>query len=266
MLRTDNGRILEHSSNINYAKVGKSCKTAAPARVCKEEISQQEQLDNLHRENACKVHYCAPMKKCMAKVGMHDSNGNFLSNNMIGLNVKRDGNVGGNQIGYVYQEKQIIDTDALFQALRDDNQMHNIATKLAQSNQELYGKDTTWDGRASGFFCVKCPPKKYPCPPVSICKKADPFNAPIGLGSDVNEARGDLRDSMNGELFQQVQLPAAKVAGAQIETQATEGTGGRQVPFSADRYLTQASGGRPAGAQGRPPKSAGMMIDRDSRM
>jgi len=262
MLRTDNGRILEHSSNINYAKVGKSCKTSAPARVCKTEVSQQSQLDDLHRANACNVHHCMPVKQCMAKVGMHDSNGSFLSSNMIGLNVKRDGNVGGNQIGYVYQEKQIIDTDALFQALRDDNQMHNIATKLAQSNQQLYGKDTTWDGRASGFFCVKCPPKKYPkCKPVSECKKADPFNAPIGLGSDVNEARGDLRDDMNAELFQAVQLPAVKVAGVQMETQATEGTGGRMVPFSAGRYLTQASQGRP--------RSDGLKmgsINRDSRI
>ncbi len=201
MLRTDNGSVLEYSTNINYKMGGKTCYKGTKAR-CRDGVSELEQMRDLHRKNACAVHSCVPMKKCMAKVGMHDSNGNFLTQEFIGTNTTPNLRVGGNQIGYVYQEKSFADSDALFEALRNNDVNHNVATKLAEHNSSLYGKDTTWDGQASGYFCVKCPPKSKPCPTAKPCKKADPFNAPIGLGSDVIEARENLRDTFNGRVFQ----------------------------------------------------------------
>ena len=122
----------------------------------------------------------------MAKVGLHDSNGNYLYSSLVGANVDANLRVGGNQIGYVYQEKSINNTDALASALRANNPVAaSVATRIAQSNAELYGKPHAWDGSDHGYFCVDdCPKQPKPCP-VDKCKKADPlFNPELGIGSD----------------------------------------------------------------------------------
>jgi len=240
MLRVDNGSIKEHSPNINYASTGKKkCYKPTAETIMKSDkhVDQIKELNDLHRKNACAVHTCIPQKKCMAKVGLHDSNGNYLTREMIGMNVKADLSTGGNQIGYVYQEKSISDVDRMYQALRDGNGLsQSVATKLAERNAELYGNPHTWDGQHSGYFCVKCPPTPKPCPPPTKYKKADPFNAPIGLGSDVNEARDNLRDTFNGRVFQEREATPP-------QTQET-GMMATTFPFS-QRRVTQASGGRP---------------------
>jgi hypothetical protein len=201
MLRVDNGSVLEYSANINYASTGKKCYQGTKSSCIDHGKTNVEILNDLHRQNACATFSCKPLKKCMAKTGMHDSAGNFLTKEMIGMNVKANMNVGGNQIGYVYQEKSLL---TAFEA----SSVATPATLLAKRNSELYGKDTNWDGTHSGFFCVSCPPKTKPCPPASKCKKADPFNAPIGLGSDVNESRQNLRDDFNGRVFQNRVAPS----------------------------------------------------------
>ena len=199
MLRTDNGRALEYSENIRYAKVGNNClKNRKP--TCHSGFTDLEKMRNFHRQNACATYSCVPLKKCQAKVGMH-ANGEYLTAEFIGKNLTRNLRVGGNQVGYVYQEKTLVDDNALMNALRNGQIAHNTATKLAQHNSELYGKDTNWDGSSSGYFCVKCPPKKLPCPTGPKCKKADPFNAPIGLGSDVQQATESLRDNALASVF-----------------------------------------------------------------
>jgi len=148
----------------------------------------------------------------MAKVGQHDSNGNFLRKEYIGMNIKADMNVGGNQIGYVYQEKTLVDPASLLQARAEngDRKIHSIATLQALRNSEIYGSSTTWDGNHTGYFCVKCPPTPKPCPAPSKCKKADPFNAPIGLGSDVIEARANLQDHNLGQVFREREATPVK--------------------------------------------------------
>ena len=252
MLRVDNGSVMEHSNNITYASTkGKKCKKVTIETVMKSDkhVDAIKEIQDLQRRNACAVHSCIPQKKCMAKVGLHDSNGNYLTKEMIGMNVTRSLSTGGNQIGYVYQEKSISDVDRMYQALRDGTGIsHSVATKLAERNAELYGKPHTWDGQHSGYFCVKCPPKPKPCPPPTKYKKADPFNAPIGLGSDVIEARDNLRDTFSGRVFQTREATPSQTQGVQTEMTTTQemmtqATG--NVPMDADRRLQQASGGRP---------------------
>ena len=230
MLRTQNTTVLENSSNIKYAPVkGKKCvrkedeQRIIKKRSCDPNADAVKILDDMHRENACKVHSCVPLKKCMAKVGLHDSNGNYLTNELITANLTANLRTGSNQIGYVYQEKSINDSNALAAALRANNPIAaSVADKIARSNAELYGKPHAWDGSDQGYFCVKCPPKPKPCPR-NICKKADPlFNPEIGIGSDGLEAKRDLREINNAQNFQ-VRLETAKMETATMETQAVGG-------------------------------------------
>ncbi len=218
MLRTDNGNVSAHSSNIIYKQGKKSCKSEKSRPRCRDGQTELDVMNDFHRKNACAVYSCAVTKKCAAKVGMHDSNGNFLTKDMIGMNVKADMNIGSNQIGYVYQEKDVLDTSALMQKvlLGGDRELHSVATLLALRNSEQYGSATTWDGNHSGYFCVSCPPRAKPCPVVKKCKKADPFNAPVGLGSDVIEARGNLRDNHTGQSFQKQATPPVQAGATTI--------------------------------------------------
>jgi len=209
MLRTDNGRALEHSTNIRYEKVGNNCLKSGRKSKCHSGLTDLEKMRNFHRQNACATYSCVPLKKCHAKVGMH-ANGEYMTAEFIGKNMTRNLRVGGNQIGYVYQEKTLVDDNALMNALQRGEVAHNTATKLAQHNAELYGKDTNWDGTSSGYFCVKCPPRKLPCPSGPKCKKADPFNAPIGLGSDVIQATDTLRENALASVFRQREATPTK--------------------------------------------------------
>lgn len=220
MLRVDNGSFLENSKNITYAKTRENkCATKRQQvvqmerRACDPNADAVKLLDDFHRKNACSVHTCVPQKKCMAKVGLHDSNGNFLYSSLVGANLQANLRTGGNQVGYVYQEKSINNADALADALRANNPVAaGIASKIAQSNAELYGKPHAWDGSDHGYFCVKCPPKPKPCPRV-VCKKADPlFNPTLGIGSDGLEAKQSLREINDAQVFRQRQAAMATTA------------------------------------------------------
>jgi hypothetical protein len=233
MLRVDNGSFLENSSNINYAK--------RPANKCvtrREEVRKIERaacdknadavklLDQFHRDNACQVHTCVPQKKCMAKVGLHDSNGNFLTKELVGANLNANLRVGGNQIGYVYQEKSINNVSALADALRANNPVAaSVAQKIAQSNAELFGKPHAWDGSDHGYFCVDdCPKQPKPCPR-NVCKKADPlFNPELGIGSDGLEAKQSLREANEAQVFRQRQAAMATTASQAVAQTAEMGT------------------------------------------
>jgi len=242
MLRTDNGRALEYSSNIVYAPT-KTC-SRGEKQSCRNGLSDLEKMRNFHRQNACQTYSCVPLKKCMAKVGQH-ANGEYLTAEFIGKNMTRNLRTGGNQIGYVYQEKSLVDDDALMSALGRGEVSHNIATKLAEHNSQLYGKDTNWDGTSSGFVCVKCPPRPKPCP-VRKCRKNDPFNQVIGLGSNVEEARENLRETANGNLFRSREtLPETADLNfrmddlPQMSDMGTQATG--TVPFKADERVRAAT-------------------------
>lgn len=220
MLRVDNGNFEKHSGNVSYDFMKK------PADKCKERREEYEKmrkakcephkddiemLNDMHRRNACKVHYCVPTKKCMAKVGLHDANGNFLTQSLVSANLDTNMRI-NNQIGYVYQEKTLVDNDALINALRQQNPLGaSVAQKIQQSNNELFGKPHAWDGTDMGYFCVPdCPKRPAPPCPLNKCKKPDPiFHPEVGIGSDGLEARRNLREINMGRNFQ-VRLETAK--------------------------------------------------------
>lgn len=243
MLRTQQSTVLDNSRNIKYARPGgKKCvnKRQELQKIrkgsCDTNADAARQLDDLHRQNACKEHSCVPMKKCMAKVGLHDSNGNFLTNELITANLDANMRV-NNQIGYVYQEKSISNVNSLADALRAENPLaQSVATKIAQSNAELYGKPHAWDGSDHGYFCVKCEDKPKPCPRV-VCKKADPlFNPDLGIGSDGMEAKRDLLEANKATNFHR-RLVTAKATGVgtrQRDAMESKGSGASQ-PGTLDR-------------------------------
>lgn len=212
MLRVDNGNVENHSSKIEYAKKNPSRCNPNDRREqymkqiksnCDPNADPIKALEQMHKDNSCKVHYCVPQKKCMAKVGLHDANGNFLTQSLVSANV--DGNMRiNNQIGYVYQERSLVDSDALLNALRNNNPIGaSVAQKIQASNNELFGKPHAWDGTDTGYNCpVECPKKSKPCVR-SNCKKGDPlFHPEIGIGSDGLEAKRDLREINMGRNFQ----------------------------------------------------------------
>lgn len=164
----------------------------------------------------------------MAKVGLHDSNGNFLYSSLVGANLQANLRTGGNQVGYVYQEKSINNADALADALRANNPVAaGIASKIAQSNAELYGKPHAWDGSDHGYFCVKCPAKPKPCPK-DYCKKADPlFNPTLGIGSDGLEMKESLRANNEAQVFRQRQAAMATTASQAVAQTSEMGTAPR---------------------------------------
>lgn len=221
MLRTQNTNVLENSPNIVYAKkTTHKCVERRDEydkirkRSCDKPADNVKILDDFHRNNACHVKTCIPQKKIMAKVGLHDANGNFLTNEMITANVDANLRVGSNQIGYVYQEKRINDPDVLAQRLRENNPVAaGVAQKIAESNAQLFGAPHAWDGSDLGHSCVKCPERPKPCP-VNICKKADPLNNPdIGLGSDGMAAKRNLREDSEAGAFRFRQAAMAKTVG-----------------------------------------------------
>ena len=232
MLRVDNSNSLAYNPNVVYNTRSNKCKKQDKRPPC-DAKSDYEIMNDFKRNNACQVYSCVPTKKCMAKVGQHDSNGNFLRQEYIGMNIKADMNVGGNQIGYVYQEKTLVDPAELLQARAEngDRKIHSIATLQALRNSEIYGSSTTWDGNHTGYFCVKCKPAPKPCSGPSVCKKSDPFNAPIGLGSDAIEARANLQDHNLGQVFRERE---------QTPTKATEMENKETNPLPRGIFPTKA--------------------------
>jgi len=211
MLRTSNSEIENHNSNINYAKrPADKCVTRREEyeklrkASCDPNAEPIKLLNQMHREASCKTHYCVPTKKCMAKVGLHDGNGNFLTQSLVSANLDSNMRI-NNQIGYVYQERTLVDSDALINALRNNNPIGaSVAQKIQLSNNELFGKPHAWDGTDTGYHCVnECPARPKPPCPRNVCKKGDPlFNPELGIGSDGLEAKRDLREINMGRNFQ----------------------------------------------------------------
>lgn len=235
MLRVDNGNVLENSSNIQYAKLpADKCVSRREEyeklrkASCDPNADEIKQLQDLQRKSACQVHYCVPTKTCMAKVGLHDANGNFLTQSLVSANLDTNMRI-NNQIGYVYQEKRLADTDALINALRNQNPLTaSVAQKIQISNNELFGKPHAWDGTDTGHHCPqKCPEKPKPCFKTK-CKKADPlFNPGLGIGSDGLEAKEYRRDFVIGRNFQErLETAQTTAVGVQaVASTATMGTG-----------------------------------------
>ena len=278
MLRVDNGSFLENSSKINYASRPANKCVSRRAEVqkiekaaCDKNADAVKRLDQFHRDNACQVHTCVPQKKCMAKVGLHDSNGNYLYSSLVGANVDANLRVGGNQIGYVYQEKSINNTDALASALRANNPVAaSVATRIAQSNAELYGKPHAWDGSDHGYFCVDdCPKQPKPCPR-DICKKADPlFNPELGIGSDGLEAKMNLREANEAGIFQrrlvtaQVEQPQKVEMTAPTKAQVITPMKRRPRPLPLPKLQPQNQPGTSSSQEGKSTGMPGAQRERD---
>lgn len=187
MLRTDNHGVEDRLGAVSFQNTPPICK---PKQIqtpgCSKNVDDIRELQKMQIENSCQVFHCAKTKKCRAIVGLHVG-GEELTHDLIGLNLKPDLNVAGNQIGYVYKERTIIDSDAYAEALRQNRPFtRDLATRLAEHNHELYGKPVNFDGSENGTLCPQaCPPrKKQPCV-FSKCKKPDPLTNPdIVMGTD----------------------------------------------------------------------------------
>ena len=198
-LRTDNHEYQEHSENISYRPKGKACYKPAPIK-CRDGIGELEQMRDLHRANACHIPHCLPTRKCMSKVGLTDEYGNMVPTHLQGMNATINGTM-GQRIGYIFQERTIVDENRMAEALRANNPLGtNVVIRIAEENQKLYGKTTDWNGNASGYPCMTCKPRPVTCKRQK-CKKADPFFHITGLGSDVAEARSDAREAYHGREF-----------------------------------------------------------------
>ena len=186
MLRVDNQSVEDRLGVVSFQNTPAICqpkKLQMPS--CSQNVDDIRELQKMQIENSCKTYHCAKTKKCRAVVGVHVG-GEELTNDFIGLNLKPDLNVGGNQIGYVYKERTIIDSDAYAEALRADRPFtRDLATRVAEHNHELYGKPVNFDGSENGMMCPQsCPIKKKACK-LSKCRKADPLTNPdIVMGTD----------------------------------------------------------------------------------
>lgn len=186
MLRTDNHSVEDRLGAVSFQNTPALCQ---PKKIqmpsCSQNVDDIKQLQKQQIENSCKTFHCAKTKKCRAIVGIHVG-GEELTNDLIGLNLKPDLNVGGNQIGYVYKERTIIDSDAYAEALRQNRPFtKDLATRVAEHNHELYGKPVNFDGSENGHMCPQaCPKKSKPCK-ISKCRKPDPLTNPdIVMGTD----------------------------------------------------------------------------------
>ena len=166
-------------------------------KPCGEASDDLKNLWNMRKQSSCKTYSCLPMKTCKAKIAFHANGEELVNNETHGLNLTPNLNVGGNQIGYVYQEKNIVDTDQFLNALRDNNPLSsNVVSKIAEQNHNLFNIPYhSIDGTNTGNPITNaCPKRPKPCPPRSKCKKPDPMLYNLGIGSDGFESRDSLRD------------------------------------------------------------------------
>ena len=201
MLRNDNNKLDLDVATMSYQEKkakGRKCRTLAEAEMdykkeaCFHAKSQVAQLNNLHRKNACDVNECLPIKKCRAKVGLHDGNGNFLFDEKLSVGINSRGNV--SQALPVYQQRSIIDLDKYLNQLQADQApIKSMVIAEAEQNLQAYRNPTNWDGTPTGYTCF-CPERPKPCPKKNPCKKPDPFNADIGIGSDALQVKSDLAE------------------------------------------------------------------------
>ena len=166
-------------------------------KPCGEGQSDLDKLWNMRKNTSCRVHHCLPMKLCRAKIAFSANGEEIVDNQYQGLNLTPGLNVGGNQLGYVYRETQIVDTDRFLDALRNNNPLsQNVVTKIAEQNHNLFNVPYhSIDGANTGNpITNECPKKTKPCPKPSRCKKPDPMLYTLGIGSDGFESRDSLRD------------------------------------------------------------------------
>ena len=166
-------------------------------KPCGEAEDDLKKLWNMRKASSCKTYSCLPMKTCKAKIAFHANGEELVNNETHGLNLTPNLNVGGNQIGYVYQEKNIVDTDAFLDALRNNNPLtSNVVSKIAEQNHNLFNVPYhSIDGTNTGNPITNaCPKRPKPCPKPTKCKKPDPMLYTLGIGSDGFESRDSLRD------------------------------------------------------------------------
>ena len=158
-------------------------------------LGNMEKLNNQYKAHGCDPMRpsCVKMITCKAKTStLHDGTEN-VSNEIVGLGVKEDGNMGN--LYNSYRDVKIVDTNALIQSIREGNApIQDQITKDAEYKARLYGSSYgALDGTPTGYTCITCPPKKKLClkyPPV--CKIPDPNNAETGIGSDLMESKDSL--------------------------------------------------------------------------
>lgn len=178
----------------------KSCSQKLKDKFKKPCGNAQDDLDklwNMRKQSSCKVNRCLPMKTCKAKIAFHANGEEVVDTQLHGLNLNSNLNVGGNQLGYVYRETQIVDTDRFLDALRNNNPLsQNVVTKIAEQNHNLFNVPYhSIDGTNTGNpITNECPKRSKPCPKPSRCKKPDPMLHNLGIGSDGFESRDSLRD------------------------------------------------------------------------
>ena len=139
-------------------------------KPCGEASDDLKNLWNMRKQSSCKTYSCLPMKTCKAKIAFHANGEELVNNETHGLNLTPNLNVGGNQIGYVYQEKNIVDTDQFLNALRDNNPLSsNVVSKIAEQNHNLFNIPYhSIDGTNTGNPITNaCPKRPKPCPPRS---------------------------------------------------------------------------------------------------
>lgn len=162
-------------------------------------MDDAKKLVNIYKQHACDpmAPSCLVTTTCKAKTStLHDGTSN-VSNDIVGLNLKGDGNVGA--LYNTYRDIKIVDTEALIQQIRKGYApFQDQVTKEALYKSQQYGAQfDQMTGVPTGFGCPStCPPRKRVCkkyPPK--CKIQDPMNNPIiGIGSDGMEARNNFRD------------------------------------------------------------------------
>jgi len=209
MLRNDNNKLDLDVATMSFqqrATKGRKCRTIAEAEMdykkeaCFHAKSEVKQLQDAQRKNACNVLECMPVKKCRAKVGLHDGNGNFLFDEKLSVGINSRGNV--SQALPVYQQRSIIDLDKYFNQLQaDESPVKTIVIAEAEHNLQQYRNPTNWDGTPTGYTCF-CKPKPKPCPKKNRCKKPDIFNADLGIGSDALQVKSDLAEAFRAESVQ----------------------------------------------------------------
>ena len=166
-----------------------------PLKVIQGAIANDHRiLNSMYKANACNPFPpCYPMKKCNAKTSTFHDGTNTVHNEIVGLGIKGDANM-----GYLYntfREVSIVDTDELVRQTRAGNApVQDQITKEAEYKAGLYGGSYhAIDGVGTGYSCIRCPPRKKPCP-TKTCKKQDPLNNDIiGIGSDGLQSRESLQ-------------------------------------------------------------------------
>ena len=166
--------------------------------------NNKDKLNKQYKENGCNPYIpsCIKYKTVNAKVNsLHDGNNEHVSNQILGLGLKNDGNVGN--LYNEFKKISIVDTDNLVNQIREGNApFQDAITKQAEYNAKLYYvSQSSLDKTPTGYVCNKCPPKKKICKKYpGACKIPDPLNNKfVGIGSDLKESRENLQDIFDAQ-------------------------------------------------------------------